>query len=157
MVSLIQIISALLNIITWLVIIDVVMSLLIQFRILDQRNQIVSQIWLSIRNVLEPLYSKIRSFLPNTIGFDLAPAVLLFGIFAIQTIIRNNFKQDDKIYSWWSYRNKDWKKSNRGRRLDHILMSKNIKKYTQSVKIYRSIRDEKKPSDHVPISVTLEV
>ena len=53
MVSLIQIISALLNIITWLVIIDVVMSLLIQFRILDQRNQIVSQIWLSIRNVLE--------------------------------------------------------------------------------------------------------
>ena len=87
----IQIISALLNIITWLVIIDVVMSLLIQFRILDQRNQIVSQIWLSIRNVLEPLYSRIRSFLPNTIGFDLAPAVLLFGIFAIQTIIRNNF------------------------------------------------------------------
>ena len=63
MVSLIQIISALLNIITWLVIIDVVMSLLIQFRVLDQRNQIVSQIWLSIRNVLEPLYSKIRSFL----------------------------------------------------------------------------------------------
>ena len=72
MVSLIQIISALLNIITWLVIIDVVMSLLIQFRILDQRNQIVSQIWLSIRNVLEPLYSRIRSFLPNTIGFDVA-------------------------------------------------------------------------------------
>ena len=40
MVSLIQIISALLNIITWLVIIDVVMSLLIQFRILDQRNKL---------------------------------------------------------------------------------------------------------------------
>ena len=93
MVSLIQIISALLNIITWLVIIDVVMSLLIQFRILDQRNQIVSQIWLSIRNIMEPIYSKIRSFLPKTIGFDLAPAVLLFGIFALQVIIKNNFYQ----------------------------------------------------------------
>ena len=91
MVSLIQIISALLNIITWLVIIDVVMSLLIQFRVLDQRNQIVSQIWLSIRNVLEPLYSRIRSFLPNTIGFEVAPAALLLGICAIQTNIRNNF------------------------------------------------------------------
>ena len=91
--SLIQIISALLNIITWLVIIDVVMSLLIQFRILDQRNQIVSQIWLSIKNVMEPIYSRIRSFLPNTIGFDLAPAVLLFGIFALQVIIKNNFYQ----------------------------------------------------------------
>ncbi len=91
--SLIQIISALLNIITWLVIIDVIMSLLIQFRILDQRNQIVSQIWLSIRNIMEPIYSKIRSFLPKTIGFDLAPAVLLFGIFALQVIIKNNFYQ----------------------------------------------------------------
>ena len=76
MVSLIQIISALLNIITWLVIIDVVISLLIQFRVLDQRNQIVSQIWLSIRNVLEPLYSRIRSFLPKTIGFDLALSLI---------------------------------------------------------------------------------
>ena len=91
--SLIQIISALLNIISWLVIIDVLMSLLIQFRILDQRNQIVSQIWLSIRNIMEPIYSKIRSFLPKTIGFDLAPAVLLFGIFALQVIIKNNFYQ----------------------------------------------------------------
>ena len=93
MSSLIQIISALLNIISWLVIIDVIMSLLIQFRILDQRNQIVSQIWLSIRNIMEPIYSKIRSFLPKTIGFDLAPAVLLFGIFALQVIIKNNFYQ----------------------------------------------------------------
>ena len=85
--SLIQIISALLNIISWLVIIDVIMSLLIQFRILDQRNQIVSQIWLSIRNIMEPIYSKIRSFLPKTIGFDLAPAVLLFGIFVENKIL----------------------------------------------------------------------
>ena len=93
MTSLIQIISALLNIITFIVIIDVILSLLIQFGILDQRNQFVSQIWLSIRNVMEPIYSRIRSFLPNTIGFDLAPAVLLFGIFAIQVIIKNNFYQ----------------------------------------------------------------
>ena len=81
--------------------------------------------------------------------------LLKYGAF--EDIIRNNFKHDDKIYSWWSYRNKDWKKSNRGRRLDHILISKNIKKYIQSVKIYRSIREEKKPSDHVPISITLGI
>ena len=91
MTSLIQIISALLNIITFLVIIDVILSLLIQFGILDQRNQIVTQIWLSIRNVMEPIYSRIRSLLPKTIGFDLAPAVLLFGIFAIEIVIKNNF------------------------------------------------------------------
>ena len=81
--------------------------------------------------------------------------LLKYGVF--EDIVRNHFKRDDKIYSWWSYRNKDWKKSNRGRRLDHILISKNIKKNIQSVKIYRGIRDEKKPSDHVPISITLEI
>ena len=72
-------------------------------------------------------------------------------------IIRKSHNPKEKIFSWWSYRNKDWKKSNRGRRLDHILISKNIQKNIQSVKIYRSIRDEKKPSDHVPISITLEI
>ena len=81
--------------------------------------------------------------------------LLKYGVF--EDIVRNHFKRDDKIYSWWSYRNKDWKKSNRGRRLDHILISKNIKKYIQSVKIYRSSREEIKPSDHVPISITLVI
>src|SRR4029079_16244144 len=31
--------------------------------------------------------------------------------------------ESEKLYSWWSYRNNDWRKSNRGRRLDHILAS----------------------------------
>ena len=76
---------------------------------------------------------------------------------AFEDIIRKNFKNNDKIFSWWSYRNKDWQKSNRGRRLDHILVSKTIQKHIQSVKIYKKIRDEKNPSDHVPISITLNI
>ena len=91
MTSLFQIISALLNIVSFMVIFDVVLSLLIQFGFLDKRNQIVSQLWFSIRNIMEPIYSKVRSFLPNTVGFDLAPAALLFSIFAVRVIISNNF------------------------------------------------------------------
>ncbi len=90
MTSLFQIFSALLNIFSFLIIFDVILSFLIQFGVLDKRNQIVSQLWISIRNVMEPIYSRVRSFLPNTIGFDLAPAVLLFFIFAIRVIISNN-------------------------------------------------------------------
>lgn len=29
----------------------------------------------------------------------------------------------EKLYSWWSYRNRDWRKSDRGRRLDHIWVT----------------------------------
>ena len=75
--------------------------------------------------------------------------LLNYGTF--EDIIRNNFKQDDKIYSWWSYRNKDWKKSNRGRRLDHILISKDLIKRVKLTQICKSLRDEVKPSDHVPV------
>ena len=90
MTSFIQILEVLLTILSFLVIIDVILSWLIQFGILDKRNQIVAQFWLSIRNIMEPIYSNVRSLLPKTIGFDLAPAVLLFGIFVLQVIISNN-------------------------------------------------------------------
>ena len=33
-----------------------------------------------------------------------------------------------KHFSWWSYRSKDWKLSNRGRRLDHIWVTEDFKK-----------------------------
>jgi len=91
MTSFFQIISALLNILSFMVIFDVILSLLIQLGVLDKRNQMVSQLWFSIRNIMEPIYSKLRSFLPNTVGFDLAPAALLFVIFAVRVIISNNF------------------------------------------------------------------
>ena len=66
-------------------------------------------------------------------------------------IIRYRNKKDEKLYSWWSYRNKDWKKSNRGRRLDHIFVSKDLIEKIKIIKICKSLRDEFKPSDHVPL------
>jgi exodeoxyribonuclease-3 len=44
-------------------------------------------------------------------------------------VMRHTRDDSEKVYSWWSYRNRDWRKSNRGRRLDHIWLSPNLKKY----------------------------
>ena len=74
---------------------------------------------------------------------------------SFEDIIRNNYKQDDKIYSWWSYRNKDWKKSNRSRRLDHILISKDLLSFVKQVNILKDLRDWQRPSDHVPVIMEL--
>jgi exodeoxyribonuclease-3 len=60
---------------------------------------------------------------------------------------------NDKCYTWWSYRNKDWRKSNRGRRLDHIWVTKPLEKSLKSHKILQEARDWEKPSDHVPLIV----
>ena len=56
-----------------------------------------------------------------------------------------------KLYSWWSYRARDWKVSNRGRRLDHIWASNDLKSKLSRVEIFSEARGWERPSDHVPI------
>ena len=64
---------------------------------------------------------------------------------------------DKKLYSWWSYRNNDWRASNRGRRLDHILASPALSGAISSHHIDADLRDWEKASDHVPVLATFEV
>lgn len=63
----------------------------------------------------------------------------------------------EKLYSWWSYRNRDWKKSNRGRRLDHVWVTPNLRDAVKYTSIPSEIRDWEKPSDHVPVIMHLEL
>jgi len=58
---------------------------------------------------------------------------------------------EEKSYSWWSYRNKDWKASNRGRRLDHIWVTPNLSAAVKNYSAHTTARDWQSPSDHVPI------
>jgi exodeoxyribonuclease-3 len=64
-------------------------------------------------------------------------------------VSRHFIPHNEKLYSWWSYRNKDWKKSNRGRRLDHIWVTKPLQEKLKTHKIMQTARDWEKPSDHV--------
>lgn len=69
---------------------------------------------------------------------------------------RHFIPMDEKSYSWWSYRNKDWKISNRGRRLDHIWVTPPLKDSLKSYDVFSHARDWVKPSDHAPIMITLK-
>lgn len=64
---------------------------------------------------------------------------------------------DQKLYSWWSYRNQDWKKSDRGRRLDHIWVTQPLKNALISTHYDKDIRDEISTSDHIPCMVELQI
>ena len=68
---------------------------------------------------------------------------------------RHFIPMEDKAYTWWSYRNRDWKKSNRGRRLDHIWVTPALQQNLQAYDMFAESRDWDKPSDHAPIMVTL--
>lgn len=64
---------------------------------------------------------------------------------------------DQKLYSWWSYRNQDWEKSDRGRRLDHIWVTPELKDSLVKVDTHRLARNWIQPSDHVPVVVELKL
>jgi exodeoxyribonuclease-3 len=72
-------------------------------------------------------------------------------------IVRLKNSPDKKLFSWWSYRSKDWKDSNRGRRLDHIFSSSDITKKVKKVEICKELRGIDKPSDHAPIIVDIKI
>lgn len=64
---------------------------------------------------------------------------------------------DQKLYTWWSYRNRDWAASNRGRRLDHIWLSDDIAPQLKAMRVLRDIRGAEGPSDHVPVLADLDL
>lgn len=80
----------------------------------------------------------------------------MYGSIDWEDAIRHFVPDDEKCYSWWSYRNRDWRKSNRGRRLDHIWVTKPMMKNLKSYKILDHYRDIEKPSDHVPVLIELK-
>jgi exodeoxyribonuclease-3 len=67
--------------------------------------------------------------------------------------LRHFVPPEEKLYTWWSYRARDWEKSDRGRRLDHIWVSESLKPRLDNVRIFRESRGWERPSDHVPVMV----
>lgn len=66
-------------------------------------------------------------------------------------LMRLNVPRDQKLYTWWSYRAADWRRSDRGRRLDHVWSSQNLVGSFREVEILREARGWERPSDHVPV------
>jgi exodeoxyribonuclease-3 len=62
---------------------------------------------------------------------------------------------DQKLYSWWSYRNQDWRISNRGRRLDHVWLTPDLT--ARSMQVFDAARDWTQTSDHAPLLVEVTV
>jgi exodeoxyribonuclease-3 len=62
-----------------------------------------------------------------------------------------------KLYTWWSYRAQDWQTADRGRRLDHVWTSPQLADRVSGIAIAKNYRGAVRPSDHVPVTATMEV
>ena len=71
--------------------------------------------------------------------------------------MRHFVPEPEKLYTWWSYRAPDWKTANKGRRLDHIWTSPALAEHARGIKITREARGWAQPSDHVPVTLTVDL
>lgn len=90
MLSILQILFLLLDLLWYVVIAHVILSWLVNFQVLNLRQPLVAQIWDGLNRLLEPIYRRIRAFLPDLGGLDLAPLVLLLAIYALRIVLANN-------------------------------------------------------------------
>ena len=88
--SLFYILMMILNLVWWVLIVQIIMSWLISFQVLNLHQPLVAQIWYGLNRLLEPLYAPIRRILPPMGGLDLAPLVVLLGIAAIRIVLIRN-------------------------------------------------------------------
>jgi exodeoxyribonuclease III len=66
-------------------------------------------------------------------------------------LAREFVPENEKLYTWWSYRAQDWEASDRGRRLDHMWVTPDLKDKAVAHVVHKPCRNWGKPSDHVPI------
>ena len=78
-----------LNIVWWIIIVQAIMSWLLAFNVISQRNDVVRNIWLKLDRVTEPLYRPIRRIMPDFGALDLTPMVVLVIIIILQGPVLN--------------------------------------------------------------------
>ena len=76
-----------LDIAFFIMIVHIIMSWLISFQVLNLHQQFVAQIWYGLSRLLEPIYTPIRRFLPDTRPLDLAPLVAFVIIISLRDYI----------------------------------------------------------------------
>jgi exodeoxyribonuclease-3 len=72
-------------------------------------------------------------------------------------VMRAHVPPEQKLFTWWSYRARDWRSSNRGRRLDHIWTTPALGGAAVSMTVADEARDWPRPSDHVPVIADFEI
>jgi len=72
-------------------------------------------------------------------------------------VARSFVREPEKIFTWWSYRSPDWAAADKGRRLDHIWVAPALADRVSGVRVMKQLRGWSRPSDHVPVTATIEV
>ncbi len=85
-----QLIDKVIGLYMLVVFISVVLTWLVQFKVVNTSNQMVYMIGDFLYRITEPLLKRIRSVVPAVGGIDLSPLILLAVLWFVQRLIQNN-------------------------------------------------------------------
>lgn len=71
--------------------------------------------------------------------------------------VRRVIPPEENLYSWWSYRARDWRAADKGRRLDHVWVSQALGGAVRDAFVLKDARGWEKASDHAPVVVDLDL
>lgn len=71
--------------------------------------------------------------------------------------MRHFVPETEPLFSWWSYRARDFRASNRGRRLDHVWVSPELRDALVAMSVLDDARGWTRPSDHAPVIVDMDL
>lgn len=88
LIALFQIVEFLLNILVWIIIVQVILSWLFAFNVLNTSSGAVRSITVALDRLTAPLYRPIRAILPDFGGIDFSPLVLLLAIKIVEMLLQ---------------------------------------------------------------------
>jgi YggT family protein len=88
LLALFGVVDLLLNVLTWIIIIQAVLSWLVAFNVINTHSDFVRSFLAALNWITEPLYRPIRRILPDFGGIDFSPLVVLLLIKMLQIILR---------------------------------------------------------------------
>lgn len=85
--AIVSVLLMIIQILIWIIIIQVIASWLIAFNVINTRNEFVRTILHGLDRITEPMLRPIRRFMPDLGGIDLSPMVLILVLILLQQLI----------------------------------------------------------------------
>ena len=86
-IALFDIAHILLQVLLWVIIIQVILSWLVAFNVINTHNDFVRSFFNALERLTRPLYRPIRRLLPDFAGIDFAPIVIVLIILVLDRLL----------------------------------------------------------------------
>lgn len=86
-----QVLIFLLDVCFWIIIIQVIISWLIAFEVINLRNPQAANFVRLLGRITDPVYKPLRKFIPPIAGIDLTPIIVIFVIYLLKNLVARVF------------------------------------------------------------------